>query len=156
MAVDISKLSTDRHFPPDSPTDMVPLWVEATFTGAEFEATDEYVLYGPFPDNSYLWLDSLSLRIHDADDGANLVFDLTITDVDGVADTVLIDDSTAGQAGGRLGDSTDYVATLDPFIAIGGKYLTFEVTVAAAGAAGNAGDVEIGLLYTRQVVKAEV
>ena len=150
----VDKTSSDRSLPPDSPTHSIPIWIEVDLTGAELEATDEYLVY-LLPENAYLEVGSLWVGLSgDPDDGTTLRLDFTLADSDGVADTVILDGIDTAGAAPLTG--ADAEPTLDAFVDCGGKYFVIEVATAAAGAAGNDTTFQIGFTITRQVTQVSV
>ncbi len=136
---------------PQLPTGFTPFWgeVEVATTSLD-EACDDVLLF-TFPAVAYLptGVGTLRFRLDELDtNGDALVLDFGISDVDGVIDTVLINDTTVGQAGGV--DDLDTLVQ-DPFIDVGGKYLTMTVVTAAGTAA--AGTVKFGGWYAAGVIK---
>ena len=116
------------------------------------DSTDEQVLLYKFPEDGDVWLfrggsntttapvkgADFYVKLEALDVGTSLVWDLGIGDVDGVIDTSLIANATAGQSTA----GTDWITAADVPLDVTGKYLILDVTTAAATAA--AGFVEIG------------
>jgi hypothetical protein len=152
MAVDITKLTTDRSYPPDSPVHAIPTWLDVSFTAAEVEALNFYVVYA-FPAAGYIKLSSFFANGSDMDinatEGLDLIFG--IGDVDGVIDTALYTSTSTEVEDAFSVRVGDLDAGLDPYVDVGGKYLIVEVAnVAQTGAAGT---IEFGFDVTRQVDK---
>lgn len=137
--------STTSDFPTYHHFGAVPIdKTVAVATTSIDEAGDDVLLF-KFPENAFLPGSWLSVQVTASDMDTNgtptLVMDFGIGDSDGVIDTVLINDSAIGQAGGL--DFTD--ATAADWVDVGGKYFIMTVVTAAATAA--AGTLALAGVY---------
>ena len=94
-----------------------------------------------FPDEA-CYLSRFGVNLSDMDTGTALVVDFGISDGDGTIDTVLINDTAAGQTGAN--DESDAGVLAVP-IDVSGKYL--EMVVVAAATTAVAGTVQFYVEY---------
>ena len=138
-AQDSANSSNRWRFPREDPSPHgIPFKHTVTLATTDLDtATDTWDLFH-FPSGASLDLDSLVVNFGDLDSNGspNLVIDIGISDGDGTIDTVLIDNSTAGQNGGidRVDDSA--ISSNGKFLSVSDKYLSGDIVSVAATADG--------------------
>jgi hypothetical protein len=137
---------------------LVPVWVTANLTTTHLGTADNYILVAKMPDVAYIHnvKESMAVRWSDMDTHATetLDFDIGFADVDGVLDITLLNNGTASENAGQDEIPTAQLATSDPFVDVGGKYISIHIVAKAATAA--AGTVQLGFFYSQNVINQSV
>jgi hypothetical protein len=115
------------------------------------DSNDEQVLLYKFPDDGDCFLvrgdvRDLRVNIDTIDSGTSAVWDLGVGDSDGVIDTPLIANATAGQSTA----GTDSLDAAGDLLDVSGKYLIFDVTTAASTAVSGDIAVDFKVLFGKR------
>ena len=151
MAATVISRLPDRYA--EMPTGWNPVdhTVELPITSID-EAGDDTLCF-LFPSEAYLDVQSLHIDCDDLDSHATptIVFDVGIGDSDGVIDTVLINDSAAGQTGAfDDADSAPGGTLAAKYLDVSNKYLILTIVTAAATDA--AGGVKFNFQWSKNLV----
>lgn len=152
--VAIDRTNSNAWFPPaGADRSVVPVWAELDIASTDVDATtDGILLVGPMPANSYFPNTSggLWVKLTDMDTGGpSLDIDFGFGGSDAVLDFTLINTGGGGGAAGNYASAV--VSGQDPWIAVGGLYVVADVIAAATTEA--AGTIEVGFLYSLNVIK---
>ena len=132
-----------------------PVWITLECSVTETTAAGS-VLIAKMPEVAFIRNQAgvFYSRWDDLDTNATetLDFDLGFGPVAGTLDVTFLNNGTAVEDAGQAANSL--IATSDPWIDVGGKYLTMLVNTESATPA--AGDVEIGFEYTQNVINQSV
>ena len=128
-----------------------PIWLSVTVTDTHTGVDDNAVLCALMPPVAYIpnRVGAFRARWEDLDTNATETLDLSLgfSDADGALDSTFLALTTAAEDAGQAESAV--LATSDPFIDIGGKYVNiYVVTKAATGATGV---VQIAFDYTQNV-----
>jgi len=153
-AVTVSLVSSDRHWPTDSVTQLTPIWGEKTITFINIDHDDDIVLLdGPFPANTYMQVSSVYVDVPLLDSDGTPTTDVAFGfgGVDGAIDSGYNLFGTGDHAAKNL-NIDNVTVGVDPYLDISGLYFIMDVVTAATALAADV-DVEYGFNITRQVRK---